>query len=46
VLYDDAAASGQVQHWNLPDAHHTDAIHEHAGEYERRVVDFLNAALL
>jgi uncharacterized protein len=46
VLYDDAAASGPVQHWNLPDAHHTDAIHEHAGEYERRVVDFLNAALL
>jgi hypothetical protein len=46
LLYDEAAASGPVEHWNLPEAHHTDAIHEHAGEYERRVVDFFNEALL
>ncbi len=46
VLYDEAAGGGPVEHWNLPDAHHTDAIHQHAGEYERRVVDFLDRALL
>jgi uncharacterized protein len=45
VLYDEAAR-GPVEHWNLPDAHHTDAIHEHRAEYERRVVGFLNEALL
>ena len=45
VLYDAAAADGPVEHWNLPDAHHTEAIHEHAGEYERRVVGFFNEAL-
>ena len=45
VLYDQAAAGGPVEHWNLPGAHHTDAIHEYAGEYEHRVVDFLDAAL-
>jgi uncharacterized protein len=45
VLYDEAAR-GPVEHWNLPDAHHTDAIHEHAGEYERRVAGFFNEALL
>ena len=28
VLYDEAAADGPVEHWNLPDAHHTHAIHE------------------
>ena len=46
VLYDDAAADGPVEHWSLPDAHHTDAIHEHPGAYERRVVGFFNEALL
>jgi dienelactone hydrolase len=45
VRYDEVA-DGPVEHWNLPDAHHTDAIHEFAGEYERRVVGFLNEALL
>ena len=45
VLYDEAARR-PVEHWNLPEAHHTDAIHEHAGEYERRVVAFFNEALL
>jgi hypothetical protein len=45
VLYD-AAGRESVEHWNLPDAHHTHAIHEHAGEYERRVAGFFNEALL
>jgi uncharacterized protein len=45
VLYD-KAARGPVEHWNLTDAHHTHAIHEHPGEYERRVVGLLNEALL
>jgi hypothetical protein len=45
VLYDDAA-TGPVQHWNLPGAQHTHAIREHPEEYERRVVGFFNAALL
>jgi len=44
VLYDEAAR-GPVEHWNLPDAHHTDAIREHAAEYERRVVGFFDSAL-
>jgi uncharacterized protein len=46
VLYDEAAGDGPVEHWNLPDAHHTDAIHEHGGEYEQRVTDFFDRALL
>jgi uncharacterized protein len=46
VLYDRAAAHGPVEHWNLPDAHHTDAVHEHAGEYEHRVVAFFDDTLL
>ena len=45
VLYDRAAPS-TVEHWNLPDAHHTRAIREHPEAYERRVVGFFNAALL
>jgi hypothetical protein len=45
MRYDDVAGSA-VQHWNLPDAHHTDAIHELRSEYERRVAGFLNEALL
>ena len=44
VLYDEAA-DGPVEHWNLPDAHHTDAIHEYADEYERRVASFFDRAL-
>jgi predicted dienelactone hydrolase len=44
VLYD-KAAGGAVEHWNLPDAHHTAAIRERRGEYERRVVAFFDAAL-
>jgi hypothetical protein len=44
VLYDDAAG-GSVEHWNLPGAQHTHGIREEP-EYERRVVDFLNEALL
>jgi hypothetical protein len=46
VLYDEAAADGPVEHWNLPDAHHTDAIHEQPDIYERRVVGFFDDALL
>ncbi len=43
VLYDAAAPS--AEHWNLPDAQHTAAIREHAGEYEERVVGFFDDAL-
>jgi uncharacterized protein len=39
------AANGRVDHWNLPDAHHTRAIHEQPGDYERRVVAFFDGAL-
>jgi len=45
VLYDEAA-TGPVEHWNLPGAQHTHAIREHPEEYERRVVGFFNAELL
>jgi hypothetical protein len=45
VMYDEAAADGPVEHWNLPDAHHTDAIHEQPEAYESRVVGFLDGAL-
>ena len=44
LLYE-RAARGRVEHWNLPDAHHTRAIREHAVEYERRVVGFFDEAL-
>jgi alpha-beta hydrolase superfamily lysophospholipase len=46
VRYDEAAADGPVEHWNLPDAHHTHAIHEYPQEYERRVASFFDRALL
>jgi uncharacterized protein len=46
VLFDEAAAGGPVEHWNLPAAHHTDAIHEYPAEYERRVASFFDGALL
>ena len=45
VLYDEAAADGPVEHWNLPDAHHTDAIYESPEVYESRVVGFLDGVL-
>jgi hypothetical protein len=45
VLYDDAA-TGPVEHWNLPEATHTRAIRSHRDAYEQRVVGFLNEALL
>jgi hypothetical protein len=45
VLYDEAAADGPVEHWNLPDAHHTDAIHEYPDDYERRVASFFDQTL-
>ena len=45
VLYDEAAADGPVEHWNLPEAHHTDAIHEYPDEYERRVASFFDRNL-
>jgi hypothetical protein len=35
-----------TEHWNLPDAHHTDAIREHPREYARRVVASFDEALL
>jgi hypothetical protein len=44
VLYE-KAARGRVEHWNLPDAHHTAAIREERTQYERRVVGFLDDAL-
>ena len=45
VLYDEAAG-GHVEHWDLPDAQHTDAIHTHREQYERRVVSLFDEALL
>jgi uncharacterized protein len=44
VLYDQASR-GPVEHWNLPDAHHTDAIRNRPADYERRVVAFFDQAL-
>jgi hypothetical protein len=40
------AADGRVEHWNLPDADHTRAIRQEPAAYERRVVGFLDTALL
>ena len=45
VKYDRAAGSRPVEHWNLPDAHHTGAIRDAAPEYERRVTEFFDRAL-
>jgi uncharacterized protein len=39
------AAGGRVDHWNLPDAQHTQAIHEYPDQYEQRVVSFFDDAL-
>ena len=44
ALYD-RAADAAVEHWNLPGAHHTRAIHEYPREYEQRVTAFFDAAL-
>jgi fermentation-respiration switch protein FrsA (DUF1100 family) len=44
ILYDKAGGEA-VEHWNLPDAHHTAAIREHRREYERRVVAFFDKEL-
>ena len=41
----ETVADGRLEHWNLPDAHHTQAIHEHRDEYEQRVVSFFDGAL-
>ena len=45
VLYDEAAGDGPIEHWNLPGAHHTGAIHEYPDHYERRVASFFDEAL-
>jgi uncharacterized protein len=45
ALYEKAAA-GRVEHWNLPDAHHTHAIHEYPDQYEQRVVGFFARNML
>jgi uncharacterized membrane protein HdeD (DUF308 family) len=45
VKYDRDAGSRPVEHWNLPDAHHTGAIRDAAPEYERRVTEFFDRAL-
>jgi hypothetical protein len=44
--YDRVAGDGPVDHWHLPHVGHTAAIREAAPEYERRVIAFLDAALL
>ena len=44
-LYAEAARE-PVELWEVPDAHHTAAVHEKPKEYERRVVRFLDRALL
>ena len=44
VLYD-TAARGPVEHWNLPQAHHTHGLREHPDEYERRVTAHFDRAL-
>ena len=40
------AASEPVELWGLPEGRHTAAIREQPEEYERRVVGFLDRALL
>ena len=47
MLYDRAAGRrAPVEHWNLPRASHTRAIRQAPAAYERRVVGFLDRALL
>jgi len=45
VKYDRDAGHRPVEHWNLPDAHHTGAIRDAAPAYERRVTEFFDRAL-
>jgi len=45
VMYDEVG-NPRVTHWNLPDATHTQAIHEAPRAYERRVTGFFDDALL
>jgi uncharacterized protein len=45
-VYDRAAGAAPVEVWYLPQVGHTAAIRQVAGEYERRVTRFLDAALL
>ena len=43
---DFARAGGPAtEHWNLPDSSHTQPIRTHRGEYERRVIAFLDREL-
>ena len=44
VLYE-KVGNPAVEHWNLPEAHHTNAIHEYPRQYERRVVTFFDKEL-
>ena len=44
VLYDQAGGR-RVEHWNVPDAHHTAAIRDSAEKYEGRVVAFFDRSL-
>jgi len=45
VLYE-AAAAGRVEHWNLPRSSHTRGLRDEPAAYERRVVSFLDSALI
>ena len=40
------AAREPVEFWDLPDVDHTAAIRQRPDEYERRVIDLFDAALL
>jgi uncharacterized protein len=42
----DRLAHGRAEHWNIPDTRHTRGLRDHPQAYERRVVGFLDAALL
>ena len=44
VMYD-RVGNPNVEHWNLPDAHHTAAIRESDGAYEARVTGFFDREL-
>ena len=44
VLYEQAAQP-TTEHWNIADSFHTRGLRDHAAEYERRVISFLDAAL-
>jgi poly(3-hydroxybutyrate) depolymerase len=44
LIYD-KAATGPVEHWNLPGANHTDAIRDEPKQYEHAVISFYDDAL-